>query len=500
MSQTVFVAEITRAIDAAGTLVTDLACSAVGWTTRPTDMPSNHPIPPTLAEYGSFQREMFSGDRPFGAVKASYGSISLDNTSRLYDNWRKDGFKGRPFVLRMGPLGGAYPADFETVLICSCNSLAVSEKEATLNLSDPGEILQKSVLNETFKGGSPAEGGTSSLVGQSKNRYIGKPEWFGPAPVSVADGFSKLIYHVTTGKADSMLVYDNGNPLDQDTATGNFWNFTTDQDEGTFWQHYEAGSTYMRLGAAPVGDLRVYTTTVQNDEQPWSMVSLLTEAGYIGEVIGTPIPNISCIVTDTATKYARLLDDAATNAGMWYGFDRLGRFVSEPFDVPKGAPVAELDYTTVRDLSLKPVSGMDVPLYRLNVNAIQTWKSNYTAPSNWVRNKFEAEQWLYKRSLSMDATLIKHPAARTLDMDLIIGPRSDVEWATFSNRLLRMFGTERSNFAAQLDLTITNMGIDLGQTVRLTWDRFGLDSGQLLRVTAIKYDFAAMRIDLTLWG
>ena len=44
------------------------------------------------------------------------------------------------------------------------------------------------------------------------------------------------------------------------------------------------------------------------------------------------------------------------------------------------------------------------------------------------------------------------------------------------------------------------MRIDLGQTVRLTWDCYGLESGQLLRVIAIKYDLAAMRIDLTLWG
>ena len=144
-AQTVFVAEITRAINAAGTLVTDLACSALGWTTRPTDTPANYSIPPTLAEYGSLQRELFSGDRPFGAVKSSYGSVSLDNTGRLYDAWRRDGFKGRSFVLRMGPLGGAYPADFDTVLVCTCNSVAVSDKEATLALSDASELLQKSV-------------------------------------------------------------------------------------------------------------------------------------------------------------------------------------------------------------------------------------------------------------------------------------------------------------------------------------------------------------------
>ena len=499
MTQTVLVAEITRAIDAAGTLKTELACTAVGWATRPTDTPPNYPIPPTLGDVGTLQRELFNGDQPFGAVKASYGSVSLDNTGRLYDGWRRDSFKGRPFVLRMGPLGGAYPADFETVLICSCDTPSVTDTEATLTLTDQSELLQKTVLNETFTGASMAEGGTA-LAGQAKQRYIGSPEWFGPAPVSVADGWGKLVYHVTTGRTNNMLVYDNGNPLDQETVVGNFWNFATEQRPGTFWIHYEGGSTFIRLGTAPVGDLRVYTSTVQNNSEPWSMAALLAEAGYKGQIIGAPIPNISCIVTETGTKYARLFDDAAANAGMWYGFDRFGRFIAEAFDVPKGVPAAELDYTNLRSLVLKPVAGMDAPLYRINVNAIQTWRSNYTAPSNWVRNKFEAEQWLYKRSLSIDSVLEKHAGARTLSMDLLIGPRNDVEWATFSSRLMRMFGTERCSFFAQLDLTPETMRIDLGQTVRVTWDRYELESGQLLRVIAIKYDLAAMRIDLTLWG
>ena len=106
MEQWIFVAEINVAVDDIGTLQTHYACSGEGFATRPGDTPANTPIPPTLLDPGSLRREMFSGDRPFGAVRPAFGEVSMYNGDGRYDAWEHHGFDGRDFVLRWGLWAG----------------------------------------------------------------------------------------------------------------------------------------------------------------------------------------------------------------------------------------------------------------------------------------------------------------------------------------------------------------------------------------------------------
>lgn len=498
--QHVFVAEITCAVDDAGTLETHYACSGEGFATRPGDTPANTPIAPTLMDPGRIDREMFSGDKPFGRARSSFGEVILTNVDGRYDAWEHHGFDGRPFVLRWGPLGGAYPADFHTILICTMDGLELTHGEARLNIRDNTQLLDKAFLNEAFKGDSTAEGADIGIAGQAKSRYIGAPRWYGPQPQLISEAWGKTIYHLTTGQLNSVRVWDNGNELVLENATSDFWSYAAAVSPYHFWLHFENGSSYMRLGSRAVGDVRVYASTFQNDGSQWNMQALLMEAGYTGELVGDALPGINVVVADSGVTYARVFDDAATTAGMFYGFDRLGRFVSKPFDEPTGEPVATLTRANCISIKRSPVQGMEVPLYQISANVTQTWKSNYTAPVNYVRHQFLAEQWLNRFTYSDDKVLVKHPAAKSLKLDLLIGPREWMTWAVFYDRYMRMFGVDRSTITATVPLTAQTLAIDLGDCVKVVWPRFNLTNGRLFRVVSVHYSLKSRQIEFALWG
>lgn len=502
MEQWIFVAEICVAVDDAGTLQKHYACSSEGFATRPGDEPPDTPIAPTLLDPGSLRREMFSGDKPFGAVRPAFGEVVLYNGDGRYDAWEHHGFDGRDFVLRWGPCGGAYPAEFHTVLICTVEGITLTETEARLRLRDNTSLLDKTFLKDSFQGGSAAEGG-SELVGRAKHRYIGTPRFAGPAPQAISSAWGGTIYHLTTGLVNSVLAWDNGNELQWAQgggAGGNFWSTATAPAEGTFWIGGQNGNTYLRLGSKVVGDLRVYASTLQTDGAPWSMQALLAETGYAGAVEGTALPLPGVVVADAGITYARLFDDAAAAAGMWYGFDRLGRFVSKVFDVPSEDPVLTLHRGNCTGIKRSPVQGMEVPLYQLSVNSTQTWRSSYTAPTNWLRERFLAEQWQARFTHAQESTRSKHPAARSLHMDLLIGPDSGGAWNQMRERYMRMFGVDRSCITASVALSPDTLALDLGDCVRVQWPRFNLAAGRLFRVVALRYSLRARQIEIVLWG
>lgn len=499
-TQWVYVAEITVAIDDAGTLETHYVCSGEGFATRPTDTPPNTPIPPTLMDAGSLRREMFSGDRPFGIVRSAYGEVSLYNGNGQYDSWEHHGFDGRDFVLRWGPIDGAYPSDFHTIFVCTIEGITLTETDARLRLRDNTQLLDKSFLNKSFLGGTVQEGGEIQK-GQAKYRYINSPRWTGPMPQTIGTGWGNTLYLLTTGRASSSRVWDNGNELTQGTLTSaQFWNLTSTVTPGYYYLLFENGSTYLRLASRPEGDIRVFTRTTQDSGDDWSMQTFLQESGYIGPVVGTALPDLNVVVADSNITYSKIFDDAAANAGMWYGFDRLGRFVSNTFDEPAGTPVLNLSRSNCVSIKRSPVQGMEIPLYQLTVNSIQTWKSQYTAPTNYVRYKFEAEQWINRYSYSDESRLLKHPSARSLSMDLLIGPDSPSDWDAFRERYMRLFGVDRSCITAMVHLSPEMLGVDIGDTVRVQWPRFNLNEGRLFRVIALRYSLKSQQLELVLWG
>lgn len=498
--QMIFVAEITMAVDAAGTLETHLACSGEGFATRPTDTPANVAVPPTLIDPGSLRREMFSGDRVFGAVRPAFGEVVLYNSDGRYDAWEHHGFDGRDFVLRWGPVGGAYPADFTTVVICTVDGITLTEANASLRLRDSSQLLDKPFLKDAFTGVSTPEGG-AAMKGVPKRRTIGTAAWAGPAPEVLVGASLGTLFHVSTGGLlGSILAWDNGNQIYQENYASNFWDSSPFPSPGTFWVTVLNGNIYMRTGTRIFGDLRVYLQTTQADGSLWNMQAIVSETGYTGTYIGTQIPRITGCFADSSITYARILDDAASFAGMWYGFDRLGRFVSKTFEAPSGTPLLTLSRSNCISVKRSPVPGMETPMHQLSVNSIQTWKSNYTSPGDYLRERFQADQWLRRFSDSDPDVLLKHKAARNVPLDLLVGPDLPSEFSAMYDRYKSLFGVERSLITAVVPLSEESMAVDLSDVVKVQWPRFNLSGGRLFRVVSVRYALRERQIEFALWG
>lgn len=505
--QYIFVAEINFAVDDVGTVETHWACSGEGFATRPTDTPAHVAVPPTLLDPGSLRREMFSGDKVFGAVRPAFGEVVLFNGDGRYDAWEHHGFDGRPFVLRWGPLGGAYPADFETLVICTVEGITLTENEARLRLRDNTALLDKPVLKDAFTGLTVPEGYIGGIgggiAGTVKNRYINATAYFGPQPTLLKNTFGGAIYHLSVGvHVGSGRLWDNGNeiahesiPFDMD-----FWELSDYPESGHYWISTTDNNVYIRLGSRSVGDLRMFLNVVNVFPTPISMQDLLTEVGFSGSVIGTPLTNIHGAFADTSLTYAKLFDDVANRDGMWYGFDRLGRFVSKEFEAPTGTPLITFSRSNCLSVKRSPVPGMEVPVYQIATAASQAWKSNYTAPGNYIKDRFQTDDWYFKFNKSDPAILVKHIGAKSLDFKMLIGPERPAEFTAMADRYLAMFGVDRSLITAVVPLSAESLAIDLGDVVNVAWPRFNLSAGRLFRVISVRYALRERNIEFGLWG
>lgn len=497
-TQYIFVAEITRAVDSAGTLQTHLACTGEGFVTRPTDTPANTPVPPTLMDPGSYRREMFAGNRAFGAVRPAFGNVELYNGDGTYDGWANDGFDGRDFVLRWGPIGGAYPAAFQTVLVATAEGITLTESSAVLRLRDKLTLLEKPIVRETFAGTGGVEGGTN-LAGVAKQRFFGTAMY---PPLQLID-VSRRVYLLSTGRSiGSWAVWDNGIQLTNQGISAatldEFIDAFHQPDPGYFSVWMGPDAVYVRLGSNPEGDMRCSAVIGKPSGSAWALGDWLAEAGYTGTIIGT-LPNLGHIVEDAGTSWLDMLAAIARHQGAWFGFDRLGRFVAKPFAAPAGAPVMTLTRQNCLSIKRMPTDGDGVPAMQLGINAGRAWKSSLAAGAQTTRQEFSKEQWSARYTYSDPAVLVKHPAAGSIQIE--VDPRmTSAQWATLRDKYRAWFFVDRSLIVATVPLSAESMQLDLGDEVRVQWPRFGLGAGKDFVIVATRYDLRNRQIEYTLWG
>lgn len=497
-TQYIFVAEITRAVDSAGTTVTSLACTGEGFVTRPTDTPANMPVPPTLMDPGSYRREMFAGNRAFGAVRPAFGNVELYNGDGRYDGWATDGFDGRDFVLRWGPLGGAYPADFETAFVATAEGVTLTESSAVLRLRDKLTLLEKPIVRATFAGTGGVEGG-AELAGVAKQRFFGTAMY---PPLQLIDA-SRRVYLLSTGRSiGSWAVWDNGIQLTNQgipaATLDEFIDVYHQPDPGFFTIWGGPDEVYIRLGSNPAGDMRCSAVIGKPSGSAWALADWLAEAGYTGTIIGS-LPNLGHVVEDSGTTWLDMLTHIAQHQGAWFGFDRLGRFVAKAFAAPAGAPVMTLSRQNCLSIKRMPTDGDGVPAMQLSINAGTAWKSSLAAGAQITRQEFSKEQWSARYTYSDAAVLAKHPAAGSIHMD--IAPRmTSAQWVALRDKYRAWFFVDRSLIVATVPLTSESMALDLGDVVRVQWPRFGLSGGKDFVIVATRYDLRNRQIEYTLWG
>ena len=490
----VFVAEITAAIDALGNTQTFYASSGDGFTTKPSDTPANTPICPFLLDPGNYRREMFSGNRTFGAVRPAFGEAVLKNEKAAFDDWRAYGFDGRAYTLRWGEQGAAYPSEFTTIFVGAMEGITMDFRELRIRLRDSLKLLEKPVLNETFAGTGDLEG-DSALAGQAKQRILGQTLYPPPQIIDRTD----LTYWISSGTGTGLSVWDMGVQLSNGGAYASLADLLATSPSAGEYRTYFGGPVIMRLGSNPNGDLRIAFDGKQTDTTAWNLTDFIAEAGYSGTVTGTLDP-VGHLVDSSSTTYLDILTQSAARLGKFFGFNRLGEFEVEDFAAPTGTPVYTFTrHNTVGPITRSPPDGAPVPAFRFNVNAGRSWPSQLAGAAGVTRATFSRSPWYANYSHADETILLKHPSAEAINLDVQPSMATSI-WTALRDKFVAWFFVDRDQITVKSLLTAETLVLDIGDVVEVKIPRFGYDAGKLFKIVAVRYDLKAKKIEHVLWG
>ncbi len=517
----IIVAEITVAIDAAGTEQKFLF-SSVGWTTTPTDTPANTHVQPRLMQPANFRRELFSGNWTFGAVRAAFGECLLANADGGLDSMIRYGFDGRRFVLRAGEKDAAYPDDFTTLLVCTMSvpwfELTETSGAVHIKLTDDIVKLDKPISPGFFAGTGGAEG-TGEATG------IRKPVIFG----SVGHCAPKIIN-------SSLSIYAAGFPPSGNVATpyyavdGGNMAYVPDADYADYnalaaasinANYFAVCSSLglIRLNGVPIYGLTcalkvtdAVTGTDTSHTLAGTIIADIATAAGITDISTDDITTLNAVRTGSygvlvtgEESATTALAKIANSVSAWFGFDRLGQFRVGVFDSPAGDPVWTFTPHNIKSLQrLDNQSDAGVPVWSVVARCghNDAPQSNL-APSypEWAKSWVTGE-WT-RQVVSVDPAIkIKHQNSNELIIDVYTSNRQpSATDAGEADRRMALYGVEREmiTLTSPLDMRAL-VSVDIGAVVTLKYPRFGWNNGKLFTVVAVALNFDLLRAEYTLWG
>lgn len=531
----IIVAEITVAIDDAGTEQTFLF-SSVGWTTTPTDTPANTHVQPRLMQPANYRRELFSGNRTLGAVRAAFGECLLANADGGLDDMIRYGFDGRRFILRAGEKDAAYPDDFTTLMICTMSvpwfELTETSGAVHIKLTDDTTKLDKPISPGFFAGTGGLEGDTAAS-GMRKPVLFGSVFHCDPQIINESlkiysagfppAGLAAIPFYAADGQGPGLQWCDssgNNNPpsygVDIDCA-----DYAELAGADVPAGNYAVCSS---LGLIRVGTLPVYGLACGlkiSDISTWSDTDHTLPGTMINDIVtAAGITNINTddiAALDAArpSGYGVLVtgDESATDiiakiansCSAWFGFDRLGQFRVGIFDAPAGDPVHIFSQHNIKKLQrLDNQSDAGVPIWSVIARCGHNdFPQNNLVPSfpAWAKSWYQ-DEWP-KQVVASDATVkVKHANADDLTIDVYTSPGGgSATDAGEAARRLALYGVAREAIMITAALDIRALvTVDLGAVVMLRYPRFGWHTGKLFKIVAVSLNFDLLEAEYTLWG
>ena len=557
-----FVLEITPSINDDGE-IEQFLFGDHAWGTKITDTPPNKRIRPFLLERGTLTRSLFDKGKFGSGVNADYGKIVLANKfpdrdeGGVLDAWANYGISGSPMTLRWGPVGGAYPDDFYLVWTTFASKMQVEIDKITIWHRDYLYLLDAQVITDGFLGTGGLEG--TGAVPKRKQFVSQDPGFIEPILVdrirqiyfvqSTSDGGlagAGLLYpdninlfdvFINAVKVDRAADYDSAaSILATAPAEGEvkYW-FGGDSAWVTGWKK---GPIYFRLGSPAGGDVRVFAYGAPNDEDharrgtpvgSFFAGAIALRAGIPGESIDLAGDQlvVGPQLEDGNGTFADLLEDACKAYHGFYYVDRgifRSGYLLDPDDEdfyygvdPSlfGSPrppmptteVASFVESQLGELNRQPISGLDVGVWSVDVQAGKTWPSQIaTGAESEMQDYLSRQVWAAFQGVSTGTKLLERGAAHVSVQ--LRGRHFQSPAPTFWDRQLWLgrffvlYGGRHAFYSFTVPLTPELLDIKLHDVVKLTTRHFGLSAGKKFRVVKQYFDLnqAVPKVTFTVWG
>ena len=517
-----------------GAALSTLYLATDGYTSKPTDAPSNQYYMPRLRSAGSIERHMFasgdgvSGGTTRGGGEAGFGTIQVVNGrpyggSELIDSWVNLAF--RSVTIR------SLDTAKQALVQATTRFVGVAEQLVATNAIDQFEIriydrtadLDRPLLTHAYAGTTLATGqgieGETDLTDQIKPKIWGRKNNVSCVAVNIYD----LIYQVSDGPINSIAVYDGGLAL---TSSGDFGSLASLQSASLVPGSY---GTCLSLGIFRLGGVAYGTLTADVVEgateadrtigqiaarmlswlqSMYPTISVSFAPGTVAALDALNSAEAGIIVEGTETAqsaFGRLL--GSIGAWMLPVSTSASQFELGILVPPAGSPVATFDIDDCIGGSPQRVDtgddGRGIPATKIIVKydqlgLVQNGEQLFGAVTT-DRKSYLSTEW--RQAIAEDAeVLTKWPNAPIITVESCLA--TQVAAQAEANRLRALYSVPREIYRMVLPLADA-AACELGSVVELTsrGGRMGLADGKLFRVLGRIDDYGDLpTVTIDCWG
>lgn len=216
-------------------------------------------------------------------------------------------------------------------------------------------------------------------------------------------------------------------------------------------------------------------------------------------------PQTLGVYVDGERQIRDVMDDIANSVGAFYTFTRDRKLSAGKLSLPGGTPTFYFENTTKRRiLRLKSLrttdEGKGTPAYSVIVKYYKNYTEQTTGVAGSVtaeRRAFLAQEW---RQINVPDNTVKqrHPESPELTFESLIS--DEVEAQAFHDDRLNIYSHKRMRFLIEVFMDPDVAQIELGDVVRVTYNRFGLDDGRDFIVIGINMRLDRNIVEFDLWG
>lgn len=490
------------------------------WATSDYAMPIDDATPRQydgrVSDPGSFERSIALSPIDSPEIKTNGGTVTLVNTDgRLDDLFDELEVRGCPVEIRLGR-AGALRASFDFLAKLYVTGWDISLADATLTLGDVTPAFDQNIAFTTYPG-TGGLNGSADLEGQMRPLVFGQV--YNMAPILIDP--VRQIYQCHDGFVQSIdAVRDGGMPLDLDGNVGTYALLESRSVPPGQYATCRAVSCF-KLGSIPT--FRVTADVIGRAGSGGSIgaidmakvlaneVETITGAG--AGVVPVDVDNAAFTalaatdrndvigwVVSEPTTYRTLMNILLGPAVCFWGASRTGRITVRAFEPPDpgGAVVASYDANDVLDVDrITMPQGYETGHRSRTVNYARNWSPMdgsevaAAAPMKWGLRR-EWASYTAPATVPMRAAITPDPSDSAL--------RTAGAATRSANRMQALHGQPRRMYLMTSRLTAGEVIPDLGDQVRVTYDRLSLDGGRVLRVVGVQEEYAEGTVALTLWG